>query len=62
MEGEGESEVNKVEDVLIKVMRVLANLSINEDVGPAIADNPDFINLLISVIGESIVLNSNFFS
>ena len=54
--------MNKVEDVLIKVMRVLANLSINEDVGPAIADNPDFINLLISVIGESIVLNSNFFS
>ncbi|XP_005102121.1 armadillo repeat-containing protein 2 isoform X2 [Aplysia californica] len=52
VDGESETEVNKVEDVLIKVMRVLANLSVNEDVGPAIAANPDFVELLISVVED----------
>ncbi|GFS09328.1 armadillo repeat-containing protein 2, partial [Elysia marginata] len=50
VEGESGTPVTKVEDVLIKVMRVLANLSINEDVGSTIADNSDFTQLLLSVV------------
>ncbi|RUS90870.1 hypothetical protein EGW08_001377 [Elysia chlorotica] len=52
VEGESGTPVTKVEDVLIKVMRVLANLSINEDVGSTIADNSDFTQLLLSVVEQ----------
>ncbi|BFZ09273.1 hypothetical protein BsWGS_12312 [Bradybaena similaris] len=51
-EGDKETEPNKVEDVLIKAMRVLANLSINEDVGQAVAAKSDITNLLLSVIDQ----------
>ena len=44
--------INKIEDVLIKVIRVLANLSISEDVGPFIAANQQFMSRLLSVIGK----------
>jgi len=45
--------INKIEDVLIKVIRVLANLSISEDVGPFIAANQQFMARLLSIIGEA---------
>ena len=45
-------EVNKVEDVLIKVIRVLANLSISEDVGKAIAASDQLMSDLMSVVGK----------
>lgn len=45
--------INKIEDVLIKVIRVLANLSISEDVGPFIAANQQFMDRLLSIIGEA---------
>ena len=48
--------INKIEDVLIKVIRVLANLSISEDVGPFIAANQQFMSLLLSIIGMSCML------
>lgn len=37
-------------------MRVLANLSINEDVGQVIASNSDFTHLLLSVVGKNSAL------
>lgn len=50
---ENTSSINKVEDVLIKVIRVLANLSISEDVGPFIAASPQCITNLLHIIGIS---------
>ncbi|KAJ8315287.1 hypothetical protein KUTeg_007437 [Tegillarca granosa] len=57
--------VNKQEDVLIKVIRVIANLAINENVGPLIASNHQCVDLLMSVLevkelstSEELVLNT----
>ncbi|KAH9525058.1 Armadillo repeat-containing protein 2 [Bulinus truncatus] len=52
VEGEIESQVTIVEDVLIKVMRVIANLTINEDVGLTISENNEFMKLLLKIIDE----------
>ncbi|XP_076467000.1 armadillo repeat-containing protein 2-like isoform X2 [Babylonia areolata] len=56
--------INKIEDVLIKVIRVLANLSISEDVGPFIAANQQLMTQLLSIIdrkdvgeSEELILN-----
>lgn len=45
------STVNKTEDVLIKVIRVIANLSINENVGPVICSNYQCVDFLLKVLG-----------
>lgn len=45
------STVNKTEDVLIKVIRVIANLSINENVGPVICTNYQCVDFLLKVLG-----------
>ena len=43
---------NKLEDVLAKIIRVLANLMISEDVGPSIASNSNFQSTLLAIIGK----------
>ncbi|XP_064615586.1 armadillo repeat-containing protein 2-like [Liolophura sinensis] len=57
-------EVSKYEDVLIKVVRVIANLSISEDIGPFIASSQPCLHLLLNVLdnkdessSEELVLN-----
>ncbi|XP_061176432.1 armadillo repeat-containing protein 2-like isoform X2 [Saccostrea echinata] len=59
------STVNKTEDVLIKVIRVIANLSINENVGPVICSNYQCVDYLLKVLetkdvssSEELVLNT----
>ena len=44
-------QASKVEDVLIKVIRVIANMSINEQIGSSIASNDVCVKLLINVLG-----------
>ncbi|CAL1534975.1 unnamed protein product [Lymnaea stagnalis] len=56
VESETEADVNKVEDVLIKVMRVLANLTINEEVGSAISQNSVFLQLLLNVVDQKDII------
>ncbi|ESP01061.1 hypothetical protein LOTGIDRAFT_140035, partial [Lottia gigantea] len=53
------------EDVLIKVIRVIANLSINETLGPMIASNGDLVQILLLLLedcdvstSEELVLNT----
>lgn len=41
---------NKVEDVLIKLVRIIANLSINEEIGGAIASDEILVGLLVRVL------------
>jgi len=48
--GGGGREPDKVEDVLIKLVRIIANLSINEDIGAAIASDEILVGLLINVL------------
>ena len=43
---------SKTEDVLIKVIRVIANMSINEEIGAQIATNENCVKLLLVVLGE----------
>lgn len=50
------STVNKTEDVLIKVIRVIANLSINENVGPVICSNYQCVDFLLKVLGTDKIL------
>ena len=40
-----------MEDVLIKVIRVIANLSINETIGPVLASSGQCVDLLIEILG-----------
>lgn len=40
------------DDVLVKLVRVLANMCIHPDVGPALANNVTFIRLLIETLGK----------
>nr|XP_054752945.1 armadillo repeat-containing protein 2-like [Lytechinus pictus] len=54
-----------IEDVLIKLIRVVANLSINPDIGPLIAANETCVDLLMQVLeskdisqNEELVLNA----
>lgn len=56
---------NTTEDVMIKLIRVVANLSINPDIGPLIAANETCIDLFMQVIeskdigvNEELVLNA----
>ncbi|XP_074649420.1 armadillo repeat-containing protein 2-like [Tubulanus polymorphus] len=51
-------DLTKVEDVLMKLVRVLANLSINEKVGAALAMNPNCHQLLLYIIDNKDLTNS----
>lgn len=44
--------VQEVEDVLVKLVRVLANMCIHPAVGPALATNTTCIQLLTETLGE----------
>lgn len=44
----------QVEDVLIKLTRVLANLAIHPGVGPAMAANPYVVGLLLATLGKTL--------
>ncbi|XP_076078717.1 armadillo repeat-containing protein 2-like isoform X1 [Mytilus galloprovincialis] len=44
------SKGNDCEDVLIKTVRVVANMSINEMVGPVLASNQQFVELLLNIL------------
>jgi len=48
----GKDEISKTEDVLVKVVRVIANISITEVVGPQVAASKACIDLLIRILGE----------
>ena len=38
--------------MLIKLIRVIANLSINQDIGPLIASNENCVDQLMQILGE----------
>lgn len=40
------------DDVLVKLVRVLANMSIHRSVGPALASDPGCVQLLMETLGE----------
>lgn len=44
---------SEAEDVLIKLVRVIANLSINPSVGASLATNHRIVGLLIKVLGKN---------
>lgn len=44
----------QVEDVLIKLTRVLANLAIHPGIGPALAANPQVVGLLLATLGKAL--------
>ncbi|XP_031553121.1 armadillo repeat-containing protein 2-like [Actinia tenebrosa] len=59
------SKNEPLDDVLVKIIRVIANLSINMDVGSVIAANEDCINILLQILdtksietNEELVLNT----
>jgi len=47
-----ENEPNPNEDVMIKLIRVIANLAINEDAGLVIANRNDLFEILLKILGE----------
>ncbi|XP_078699487.1 armadillo repeat-containing protein 2-like [Branchiostoma floridae x Branchiostoma belcheri] len=64
VDGEGKTGPSKTEDVMIKLIRVIANMSIHPDVGAAIAENNKLVDLLLQILGnksiarcEELVLN-----
>ncbi|XP_038044159.1 armadillo repeat-containing protein 2-like [Patiria miniata] len=64
-DGESTNSTNLTEDVLIKIIRVIANLSINNDIGPLIASNENCIDQLMQILdyknvrtSEELVLNT----
>ncbi|KAK6168886.1 hypothetical protein SNE40_020049 [Patella caerulea] len=62
LNGTGEDNIktksNDYEDVLVKVIRVIANLSINETLGPLIASNDEFVQILLTILEEHDVYGS----
>ncbi|WAR07944.1 ARMC2-like protein [Mya arenaria] len=63
--GGSKDEISKTEDVLVKVVRVIANISINETVGPQVASSKACVELLIRILdykdvetSEELVLNT----
>lgn len=58
--GEGEEQPKarkpqaQVEDVLIKLTRVLANLAIHPGIGQAMAANPHVVGLLLATLGKTL--------
>ncbi len=51
MDESSENEPNPNEDVLIKFIRVLANLAINEKAGSDIANRSDLLEILLRILG-----------
>lgn len=49
------SKVSEDEDVLVKLVRVLANMCIHPAVGPALATNATCVQLLMETLGEQSV-------
>lgn len=49
--------VQQDEDVLVKLVRVLANMCIHPAVGPALASNATCIRLLMETLGEQSAFN-----
>lgn len=49
-----EKEPNPNEDVLIKYVRVVANLAISEDVGEKLAKREDVLDILLKILGKII--------
>uniref|UniRef100_A0A8C6UIX9 Armadillo repeat containing 2 n=1 Tax=Neogobius melanostomus TaxID=47308 RepID=A0A8C6UIX9_9GOBI len=45
----------EADDVLVKLVRVLANMCIHAHVGPALANNATFVQLLIETLGKMII-------
>ncbi|KAL3882503.1 hypothetical protein ACJMK2_028840 [Sinanodonta woodiana] len=63
--GEDSKSLTKTEDVLVKIVRVVANISINEDVGPQVASSEQCLELLLGILNckdvatsEELVLNT----
>ncbi|XP_019750548.1 armadillo repeat-containing protein 2 isoform X2 [Hippocampus comes] len=52
----------EAEDVLVKLVRVLANMCIHEDVGAALASNTTCVQLLMETLGEKSEVVSMFVS
>ena len=50
-DGDESSRVSKTVDVLIKAVRVVANLSINETIGSRIAATDQCVMLLLQILG-----------
>ncbi|XP_033112624.1 armadillo repeat-containing protein 2-like [Anneissia japonica] len=46
----------KYEDLFIKLIRVIANLSINQDIGPLIASNPNCVDLLLQILVDELMV------
>lgn len=47
-----ENEPSPNEDVMIKLIRVVANLAINEEAGFEIANRTDLFDLLLRILGN----------
>lgn len=48
----GERNLNPNEDAVIKIIRVFANLSINEKIGNDISSREDFLELILRILGR----------
>lgn len=46
-----EREPTENEDVMIKLIRVIANLSINEQIGFELAKREDGLNIMLKILG-----------
>lgn len=47
-----EPSKGKIEEVLVKLVRLVANLSISEDIGPVLASNQLCVTLLLQILGN----------
>jgi len=45
-----QQQQSKIEDILIKMIRLVANLSINADIGQQLASTDSLVELLLNVI------------
>jgi hypothetical protein len=45
-------EPNPNEDVMIKLIRVVANLAINEDAGYTLSNRQDLLDILLKILGK----------
>lgn len=44
-------------DILVKLIRVVANLSINDEAGVNLADNKKCVEYLLHILGETVIQN-----
>lgn len=52
VENLNENEPSLYEDVLIKFVRVIANVAINEEAGTTLANRPDLFEILLKILGK----------